>query len=62
MKISNFAICKNYGNNATMTKVAINKERINYLLSLYKMTEEEFLHIATKGLKYPFIWKMIADK
>lgn len=57
MKISNFAICKNYGNNATMTKVAINKERINYLLSLYKMTEEEFLHIATKGLKYPFIWK-----
>lgn len=40
-----------------MEFVSINKERIKYLLSLYKMTEEEFMHIATKGLTKPFVWE-----
>lgn len=39
---------------AIMEFVTINKERIMYLLSLYKMTVEEFLCIATKGMKKPF--------
>lgn len=37
-----------------MEFVTINKERITYLLSLYKMTVEEFLCAATKGMKKPF--------
>lgn len=37
--------------------VTINKERIKYLLSLYKMTTDEFLRAATKGLKKPFTWE-----
>lgn len=37
--------------------VTINKERILFLLSLHKMTEEEFLSAAGKGLKSPLTWK-----
>ena len=37
--------------------VAINKERIVYLLSLYKMTVDEFMRIATEGWKKPFTWE-----
>lgn len=40
-----------------MEFVSINKERIKYLLSLYKMTEDEFMRIATKGLTKPFAWE-----
>lgn len=36
-----------------MEYVSINKERIKYLLSLYKMTVDELLCVATKGLKKP---------
>ena len=37
-----------------MEYVSINKERIKYLLSLYRMTVDELLCVATKGLKKPF--------
>lgn len=40
-----------------MRLVSINKGRIKYLLSLYKMTVDEFMCIATKRLKKPFTWK-----
>jgi len=40
-----------------MEFVAINKERIVYLLSLYKMTVDEFMRIATEGWKKPFTWE-----
>ena len=40
-----------------MEYVSINKERIKYLLSLYKMTVDELLCVATKGLKNPFTWQ-----
>ena len=40
-----------------MEFVSINKERIKYLLSLYKMTVDEFMCVATEGLKKPFTWK-----
>lgn len=40
-----------------MKFVAINKERIMYLLSLYNMTVEELLCAATKNLKKPFGWE-----
>jgi len=36
--------------------VSINKERVRFLLSLFKMTTEEFLRAANKGLKHPFGW------
>ena len=36
---------------STMELVSINKERIKYLLSLYKMTVDEFMCVATKDLK-----------
>ena len=39
-----------------MEFVTINKERIVYLLSLYKMTGEELICAATKGLKKSFTW------
>ena len=39
-----------------MEFVTINKERIVYLLSLYKMTAEELICAATKGLKKSFTW------
>lgn len=42
---------------STMEFVSINKERIKYLLSLYKMTVDEFMYIVTKGLKKPFTWE-----
>ena len=42
---------------STVEFVSINKERIKYLLSLYKMTEDEFMRIATKGLTKPFAWE-----
>lgn len=41
----------------TMELVSINKERIKYLLSLYKMTVDEFMRVATKDLKKPFKWE-----
>ncbi len=37
--------------------VTINKERINYLLSLHKMTTDEFLRVASKGLKKELRWE-----
>lgn len=40
-----------------MRLVSINKGRIKYLLSLYKMTVDEFMCIATKRLKKPFTWE-----
>ncbi|WP_315332748.1 hypothetical protein [Prevotella histicola] len=40
-----------------MELVSINKERIKYLLSLYKMTVDEFMRVATKDLKKPFKWE-----
>lgn len=40
-----------------MEYVSINKERIKYLLSLYRMTVDELLCVATKGLKKPFTWQ-----
>lgn len=39
-----------------MEFVTINKERIVYLLSLYKMTGDELICAATKGLKKSFTW------
>lgn len=42
---------------STMELVSINKERIKYLLSLYKMTVDEFMCVATKDLKKPFQWE-----
>lgn len=42
-----------------METVTINKERITYLLSLFKMTVEEFLCAVNKGLKKPFTWESI---
>ncbi len=40
-----------------MEYVSINKERIKYLLSLYRMTVDELMCAATKGLKKPFTWQ-----
>lgn len=42
-----------------MKLITINKERIKYLLSLFKMTAEEFLRAAGKGLKKPLRWEDI---
>ena len=42
---------------STVEFVSINKERIKYLLSLYKMTVDEFMCVATEGLKKPFTWE-----
>lgn len=39
-----------------MKLITINKERIRYLLSLFRMTEGELLHTAGKGLKRPLRW------
>ena len=40
-----------------MKLITINKEHIKYLLSLFKMTAEEFLRAAGKGLKKPLRWE-----
>lgn len=40
-----------------MKLITINKERIRYLLSLFRMTEGELLHTAGKGLKRPLRWE-----
>ncbi|HBN01277.1 MAG TPA: hypothetical protein DD383_01385, partial [Rikenellaceae bacterium] len=40
-----------------MKLITINKERIKYLLSLFKMTAEELLRDAGKGLKKPLLWE-----
>lgn len=42
-----------------MEFVSINKERIKYLLSLYKMSVNEFMHLATKDLSKPFRWEEV---
>lgn len=42
-----------------MNSVSINKDRIKYLLSLHKMTMEEFLFAVSKGLKKPLCWEDI---
>ena len=40
-----------------MNKVLINKERIKYLLALYRMSEEELLREASKKLKKGLTWE-----
>ena len=40
-----------------MNKVLINKERIKYLLALYRMSEEELLREASKKLKKCLTWE-----
>ena len=40
-------------------KIEYNKHRVEYLLSLYKMTVEELLSSINKGLKTPIVWKDI---
>lgn len=42
-----------------MNVVTINKDRIKYLLSLHKMTMDEFLFAVSKGLKTALTWEDI---
>ena len=42
-----------------MNMVTINKDRIKYLLSLHKMTTEEFLSAVSKNLKTALTWEDI---
>ena len=41
----------------TMSKVSINKERIKYLLALYRMSEEELLREVSKKLRKVLTWE-----
>lgn len=43
----------------TMSKVSINKERIKYLLALYRMSEEELLREVSKKLRKVLTWEDI---
>ena len=40
-----------------MSKVSINKERIKYLLALYRMSEEELLREISKNLRKALTWE-----